>query len=206
MAKSETCAVCGQEVRWGWRDGVLAYWHRETVDHTPKFGRLMQPGEWEQMMAAVAEGQRFRNKKNDLESEATEIQEARPLEPIEVRSTSMPHKGSLSLDTPDGPREVPVPGGVRTLLNLAERLGDWEVLRLTYARGPYLGANGSSLGVSDSITLMMRSTLDSKPVYAVASWRDGKSDWAWKVIDKHAYRVGAKALNAWMKEVSGGQS
>lgn len=136
-----------------------------------------------------------------LEAEDDEEEdEGHELEPIEVHRTPMPHKGVLRVDTPDGPREVPVPGGTRTLLNLAEKQG-WEVIDLTYSRGPYLGASGKSLGVSDYVVLRLRGpVVDGSPILGIASWRDGKSDWAYRVENKTMSRVGARALSAWMKE------
>jgi len=43
LATSETCSVCGQEVRWGTRAGRTMYHHREVVDHLPVFGNMTSP-------------------------------------------------------------------------------------------------------------------------------------------------------------------
>lgn len=135
-----------------------------------------------------------------------EEEEGHEPEPIEVYATPMPLKGALRVETPHGFREVPVPGGVRTIINRATELG-WEIQRLTYARGPYLGANGKSLGVSDTVVLRVRGpVVDGHHVYGLGSWRDGKSDWAWAVQNKTISSVGARALVAWMKEHPNGQT
>jgi hypothetical protein len=102
---------------------------------------------------------------------------------------------------PDGTVAVAaVPGGARIFINLAAKVG-WAITRLTYARGPYLGAKGKSLGVSDSVVLHLRGpVVDGAPLQAVGSWRDGKSDFAYQVHRSTRTRVGARALTEWMKE------
>lgn len=236
MAASETCSVCGEEVRWGWRHGREAYWHRSDVDHAPIFGQQVTPemfAEIERQMdlprereipcdppfpliyrietytAREYDEERFmRNKKyreaREAQADPDDEEEGHELEPIEVYSTPMPHKGSLLVETPYGTREVKVPGGVRTILNLAAKQG-WEVTRLTYSRGPYVGASGKSLGVSDLIVLHVRGpVVDGDRLTGVASWRDGKSDSVWLVEKKTLTKIGAKALIARMKEAPSG--
>lgn len=220
-----TCSKCGQEVRRGWRHGREAWWHREDVDHEPIFGRIFTPEDAAEVerqrhlprladdgstyTVAEWEAQKLKDKKKRgaaLAALAEEDETPGAVEQIEVRCTPMPLKGELSVTHEDGTTSTTkVPGGVRTLLNLAEKLGDWDVVRLTYSRGPYLGADGESLGVSDSVVLHLRGPeVDNTRVHALASWRDGKSDWAWKVERNHVERVGARALIAWMKEVPHG--
>lgn len=224
------CAVCGEELRLGWRHGRRDFWHREDVDHFPIFGHIRTPEE-----AAEAERQRHiprerhvytktgwpllfeiqeyttesydRARMSKAAREAMEAEEnegeipVRPLEPIEVASTPMPTEGVLVLDD----REIPVPGGVRILVNLAAKV-DWEITRLTYSRGPYLGAAGGSLGVSDYIVMHVRGpVVDGHPLVGVASWRDGKSDSVWQVENGYVTQSGARALAAWMKENPRGQ-
>lgn len=227
--KSETCSRCGQEVRRGYRDGRLAWWHREAVDHEPVFGnasydkaeverqrhlpreryvKVNPEGfpllfEIETYTAAEVELKAMSKAARDRAAEEDEDAEPEhPLEPIEVRCTPLNLKGETVVTDVDGRERVTVtPGGARTLINLATKLG-WDVVRLTYARGPYIGAKGGSLGVSDSVVLVVRGpVLDGSNVYGVASWRDGKSQWAWRVVDRKIDAVGARALSAWMKEV-----
>lgn len=201
MAFSETCSVCDQEVRWGWRDGREAYWHREAADHEPVFGRIFTA---EDKARVDAELDRVRTRVNDKgevqeytartlsktkkardEAEEDDDTGSDVLEPIEVHCTDMPHKGVFEI----GGREVAVPGGVRTVLNLAAKQ-DWDVERLTYSRGPYLGANGKSLGVSDCVVLRLRGpVVDGAQLRGVASWRDGKADWAWRLDGRTTTRL-----------------
>lgn len=232
MASSETCSLCGQEVRWGWREDREAYWHRDAADHQPVFGRIFtaedkaeverqldlvrerhvptETGfpllfEVETYTAREYEEQRYmRNKKyrerQEAERDETEEDEEAGsdlLEPVEVQSTDMPHKGVLEV----GGREVPVPGGVRTVLNLAAKQG-WAVEKLTYSRGPYLGANGKSLGVSDCVVLRLRGpVVDGAQLRAVASWRDGKADRAWRLDGRTTPRLeNMTALKTLIKE------
>lgn len=125
-----------------------------------------------------------------------------PLEPVEVYSTPSPTIGVLEVDG----RTVKVPGGARTLILAAEATG-WEIVEFTYARGPYMGAKGGSLGVADSHRLTLRGpdAVDGTPRLAVAWWRNAKSDRVWRIENKTVTVTGAKALGAWMKEVPSGQ-
>lgn len=221
MAFSETCSRCGEEVRRGWRHEREGYWHREDVDHEPVFGHIMTPEDWAEIerqrhlvrydddgnpyTTAEYEARKIKNKAARAEALAElagdDEEEVPLLEPVEVHTINLPHKGRVFVGCPDGTVAVAaVPGGARTMLNLAKKQG-WTVERLTYARGPYLGANGSSLGVSDSVVLLLRGPIvDESPILGIASWRDGKSDWAYRVENGNATRVGAKALIARMKE------
>lgn len=226
MAASETCSTCGEEVRYGYRDGVLAYWHRLEVDHVPIFGYVMTPEDHAEverqrhLIRYLEDGTPYSTaeyearKIKDTEKRAAALAELHDdedgdghdeIEPIEVRSIALPLKGRVFVGCPDGSVAVAaVPGGVRTVLNLAARVG-WTVERLTYSRGPYLGSSGKSLGVSDTVVLVVRGPdVDGVPRRGVASWRDAKSDWAWRMENKQIERIGAKALIAWMKEVPSG--
>lgn len=83
------------------------------------------------------------------------------------------------VSTPVDPKDERVPGGVRTITNLLPK-HDWELVRLTYARGPYVGGKGKVLSISDTILLKARGQeVDGTRPIAVASWRDGKFDFAY---------------------------
>jgi hypothetical protein len=134
------------------------------------------------------------------ERDVDELEEEGALEPIEVYSTPCPTKGVLTVETPSGPRPVAVPGGARTVILAAEQAG-WEILKFTYARGPYLGAKGGSLGVADTHRLLLRGpSVDGEPRLAVAWWRNAKSDAVWRIENNTMTPIGAKALISWMKE------
>ena len=180
------CSRCGEEVRWGTRDGVLAYHHREAHEHAPVFGHLLSTEQFEEAVATAL----ARSKK----SEAEEAAEA-PLEPVEVRMTPISEKGVTIVEG----REIEPPGGVRVFANLAPKVG-WTIRRLTYSRGPYLSSTGKSLGVSDCILMILAGPpLDGVTRWVVGWWRDGKSTSVWTIEDGVVTIAGAKAAKEWMK-------
>lgn len=178
MAKPETCAACGQEVRWGWRHDREAYWHREDVDHPPIFGNALTPEQWEVTRRALAEA---RGEKADEEEASHEI------EPIEV------HARDVTID------EFPPRSGIRQVINLITKQG-WELVSVRHARGPYMGAR-KSLGVSDVHVVKARGPvrLDGTTPVAVASWRDLDFDFAYIGVLPHLERVKSTDLKAWIK-------
>jgi len=110
------------------------------------------------------------------------------------------------LATPVEPKDDRVPGGVRTITNLLAKTDGWELVNLTYARGPYVGAKGEVLSISDSIVLRARGPeVDGRLRYAVGSWRDGKFDSAYILTRKpgteryESRPANASELKAWIK-------
>lgn len=105
--------------------------------------------------------------------------------------------------TPVTPKDDIVPGGVRTVTNLLAKQ-EWELRRLTHARGPYVGSKGEVLSISDTIVLGARK-VDGSAI-AVASWRDGKFDFAYVggiVGDKiETRKVNATEMKNWIKGIS----
>jgi hypothetical protein len=191
--------------------------HREPTDHQVALGNLFTDAD-----KAEAERQRHLprvriDKDGNEEHYTTAELEHRALkksirededdyvppspEPIECYATEINHKGTTDVTIVDGSvRQVTTPGGARTILNLAAKVG-WEVLRLSYSRGPYIGARGESLGVSDILILVVRAPIvDGIVNGGVASWRDDKSDWAWLVSDGKTTNVGVRELTTFMKE------
>ncbi len=216
LARSETCARCGDEVRYGRRGDVTGWLHRDEVDHAPVFGVLWTAEQAEEMerqrhvprvrydkdgsevVYTTAQHDLAKMKKAKREEARQEEEGDYELEPVQVYSTPLPLKGRMFVGCPDGSMaEAAVPGGARTIINLADRIG-WRVDRLTYSRGPFIGASGVSLGISDYVVLRVR--LDEGRIAGVASWRDGKSTSAWKVENHRATQTGARDLIAWMKE------
>jgi hypothetical protein len=98
------------------------------------------------------------------------------------------------------PKDEIVPGGVRTITNLLAKRG-WELRRLTHARGPYIGAKGEALSISDTIVLgaVGPRSLDGKVLRAVASWRDGKFDFAYALGGDSMTKVNATELRNFIK-------
>lgn len=219
-----TCSRCGQEVRLGWRNGVKDWLHREDADHHAILGHMLLQSavdEWERRRHEVQytedgkpytlvewERKRMSKKKRD-ELSAAELDESDDeeegsdvFEPIEVHRIDLPRSGRLLVGCPDGTVAVAaVPGGARIIINLAKKQG-WDVTRLTYSRGPYMGAGGKSLGISDRVVLHVRGpVVDGNRLWGIASWRDGKSDSVWMVDETNQLRhSAAKQLTAWMKE------
>lgn len=127
-----------------------------------------------------------------------EVEEVEPLPPVEIPG----HKVE--------PKDEVVPGGVRTVVNLLAKRG-WELRRLTHARGPYVGAKGDVLSISDTVVLGAREVprcerggLDRPDRIAVASWRDGKFDLAYVGYIRDGQitvteRANATTMKAWIK-------
>lgn len=114
------------------------------------------------------------------------------------------------VEIPCHPVEIdsfPPRSGIRQILNIITRTDDWELRRLTHARGPYVGSAGTALSISDSVVLGARGPgVDSGVRIAVASWRDGAFDFAYTGILKDGVvtttAADSKALKAWIKEPS----
>lgn len=224
MSASEICAVCGQEVRWGWRDGQdgqgprNAYWHRDLVDHAPKFGVLDydrtaveyqrhlertrtvtrkvkgEPVTVEETYTAVGVEEAIMAKSAKgrerlaAEHEDDEEDEGHDLEPIEVYAIRMPLKGTFEVTHVDGATHEVAVPGGIRRVVNLATKTGWEVLKATYSRGPYLGAKGS-LGVSDRMRLILAGPqVANIRDYGVAWWRDGKSDACW-IVENGEVRI-----------------
>lgn len=168
-----TCR-CGQEVRWGTRNGRTTYLHQFEVDHD--------------FSTAIVE----------LQSEEEEKEAEHIIEPIEVYATPVPIDGSrVFAGGADGTLSVlQLPGGAKSLVKLATKHG-WLCDRATYARGPYMHATkDASLGVSETVLVRLR--LDPK-LMIIASWRDNKFDWSWIVRDRTTTRSNSNELKELIK-------
>lgn len=196
--KPEVCTHddCGQEVRWGYRDGRQAWWHRDDVGHEPIFGRRMTAADKAEVERQLdlprerakptktgfpllyeietytARGyllDRMKKAARDrLLEEGLDEDEIAALQQVDIPD---PEVRKIPIERND-PR---CPQGARNLMNAAARAG-WEVRRLTYSRGPWLGANGNVLSISDIVAC---GVVDSDQTVAVACWRDGKVVSAW---------------------------
>jgi len=218
----DVCSTCGEEVRWGQREGgQRGYLHREEVDHMPTFGPKTSPERYMEILA----GHRAFTVNKEAERKDHEDEEGSDvIEPVEVPCTPIPLP-LLKVRTPTGGTtktgkpamatsyaariepapgfelDIAIPGGVNTTLSAAAAAG-WEVRRLTYSRGPFLSSSGKSLGVSDFVVIGLAGPMvDGGRVYGVASWRDGKSYFGWWInADRSVEHLGAEALKARMKE------
>lgn len=100
--------------------------------------------------------------------------------------------------TPVDHKDERVPGGVRTVTNLLAKQ-DWSLRKLTYARGPRVGAKGGVLSISD--TILLKAVDGSK--FCVALWVDGKFDFGYVGEVKEGlivpHPVNATELKNWIK-------
>jgi hypothetical protein len=162
----QTCSRCGQEVRYGKRGGITGWLHREDVDHMPIFGGpLWTPELQARLEASLAEmaarGKADKKKDSDPtnEDDGPDVWDAIP-EP-EVRCTDVPI-------TDLRPRS-----GILQMVNLINRTDGWTLKRITYARGPWVGARGQVLSISDHHKVSaLGPVLDTGQRFVVASWRD----------------------------------
>lgn len=208
------CSVCGQEIRLGYRDGKKGWWHRENVDHAPIQGHRLT---W----AAQEESRRQREEVIRYAEDGT------PYTTAEWEIKKDPDKdrrrrrlAALRGEDPDWVEPIPAPeipkhtveveslpprSGMRQIANLVLKTEGWELRRLTAARGPYVGSDGSVLSISDSLVLGATGPeLDGGVAIAVASWRDGKFDHAYAGRLKDGVAkvdpVNATELKNWIKE------
>lgn len=208
------CSVCGQEVRRGHRDGVEGWWHRENVDHTVIHGHRMTYTDAEEVrrqredvVRYLEDGTAYTTAEYEIskDKDATrrrarlaalrgeEVKGADPIPPVEIP------KHTVEVES------LPPRSGMRQIANLVLKTDGWELRRLTAARGPYVGGDGSVLSISDSLVLGARGPeLDGGVVIAVASWRDGKFDHAYAGVLKDGVAkvdpVNATELKTWIKE------
>lgn len=121
-----------------------------------------------------------------------EVEQIDPLPPVEVWCH------------PVEPDTFAPRSGIRQVVNLVDKTEGWERYRLTHARGPYTGAKGELLSISDTIVLGARNVLlDGTVRVAVASWRDGKFDFAFVGLIQGGrltpYKVDATTMKNWIK-------
>lgn len=220
------CGSCREEIRFGHRNGQAGWWHRLDVDHHAVLGQphtadwaaeierqldlprtRMAPGVsahcptyqglWPEEVYTTREHDlaRYRKKKSFREAEAREADDDElvfELPPVEIPCH------------PIDPAEFAPRSGIRQIVNLVFKSG-WELVRLTHARGPYVGSKGELLSISDTIVLGARmQVLDGSTHVAVASWRDGKFDFAFIGTIRNCHlstrKVNATEMKDWIKD------
>lgn len=196
------CRKCDEEVRYGRRADVTGWFHREDKDHEPAFGSYWTP-EMQAKLDAGLLALRERGK-------ADKKKEAEPVDdedgPDKWAEVPEPYVTAQPLTAADlAPRS-----GMLKIYNLAtgrnkDKVQGWEVVGLTLAIGPYVGARGQVLSISDSIKMVFRGPgVDNGRRVAVASWRDGAFDFAYTGILKggtvYTQPANSNALKAWIKE------
>ena len=213
MPKPEVCGRCSEEIRYGVRSGMLAWWHREHVDHIPMHGRPVSAADLAEIERqhtqvvryyddgtayTTAEHDIMRDKDVDrrrcrlaaLHGEDPDYIE--PLPPIEVYAHDV------------DPADFAPRSGIKQVVNLIPKQG-WELRAVKHARGPYIGSDGSCLSISDTHVVKARGPVevDGSTPFVVASWRDGKFDFAYIGIFKNGRlsptKVDATTMKNWIK-------
>lgn len=197
MTAPQTCSRCGEEVRYGKRDGITGWLHREDVDHLPLFGALWTAEDQARVEASLSE-MASRGKADKRTEVAEPVDDEAPDVWAEVPKPFVTAQ-------PVGPEDFPPRSGIRQIHSLASKTDGWEVANFTLAIGPYVGARGQVLSISDSVKMVLRGPgVDNGRRVAVASWRDGAFDFAYTGIlrDGIVYTEPANstALKAWIKE------
>lgn len=189
MSRSETCAVCGQEVRWGTRDGRTMYHHREQVDHVPKFGNITPVA----LVRTVEEVEDLTIPEPEVACHPVDIEEFAPQSGIRQLANLV---AGITRATPSGKSS-------KSLKHPPMAPG-WELVNLTHSRGPYVGSKGTVLSISDCHVLRARAPqLDGTVRVAVGSWRDGGYDFGYIGVIENGRlsprKVDADTLKNWIK-------
>lgn len=194
------CSACGEEIRFGTRDGVLAWHHRGAVDHVPRHGHS----------APYTTRETTDLPKTEEELAAEALQNAK----VEVYAHDV------------SPEEFSPQSGIRQIANLVSGVTrvmpngkasksmkhppmapGWELVNLHHARGPYKGSKGEVLSISDTHVLRARAVrVDGTIDIAVASWRDLGFDFAFIGTIKDGRlsprKVGSDELKDWIKGIT----
>lgn len=102
--------------------------------------------------------------------------------------------------------DFPPRSGIRQVINLVRKQG-WDLRRLTQSRGPYIGAKGDVLSISEVTVLAAvgPARLDGGVPVAVGSWRDGSFDFAYigEIVKGNLSptKVDATTMKNWIKGI-----
>jgi hypothetical protein len=174
------CSACGQEIRFGERDGRKGWHHREPVDHAPVLGhRVDMSGS--NMLEAEPEPD------DPLQSAEVEVW-AHPVEPTEFAAQSGLRQMANLVS---GETRLMPNGKTSKSKKHPPAAPGWELVNITHARGPYRGNNGKVLSVSDTHVLRARGPvgLDGSRRIAVGSWRDLAFDYAYVGVLSKSGRI-----------------
>lgn len=197
MTRPQTCSKCGQEVRYGRRDGITGWLHRESTDHLPLFGGPLHTSERQAVIeASLAEMAARGNAKDKDDTEEEYVHEEIP----------EPEQRAYPLEVDD----LPARSGMLQIANLIlgknkDKVQGWELVNITRSKGPYVGARGQVLSISESTLIRARGPMvDTGQRVAVASFRDGGFDFAYTGILKDRVVATQPAnftgLKAWIKD------
>lgn len=190
----EVCSRCGEEIRFGTREGGLGYWHRESVDHAPIHGHMAYPD--------ISNTLEVEEEIDPLQQAVVEVW-ATPVDRTEFAGTSgLRQIANLA----SGETRVMPNGKTSKSKKHPAAAPGWELVNITHSRGPYRGSKGEVLSVSDTHVLRARGPVgvDGSRRVAVGSWRDLAFDFAFigtirggRLTDTR--RVGSDEMKDWIK-------
>lgn len=193
MSRPQRCARCGEEVRYGRRGDLTGYLHRDDADHFAAFGVVLTPEVWDGAMAAIRTRLTERKGTKSDEDDDTEAEQWDTVPEPEIRAVEV------------DPDSFPDRSGIKQIINLLVKTPGWEITSISHARGPYVGARGQVLSISDHHKVSaLGAEVDSGRRFVVASWRDLKFDAGYIGVTKdrvvHPNAANSTALKAWIKE------
>lgn len=199
------CSRCGEEVRYGKRGLTTGWLHRVDPDHVAILGHIQTPEEAAEIVRQDREVIRFDDDGKPYTTAEFDILRDKD---VDRRRRRLAELHGEDIDAPVVIPEPEVPchpvtaddfpprSGTRQIFNLVSKQG-WELVSATHCRGPYLGADGTVLSISDSAVVRARgpARIDGSVPFAVASWRDGKFDFAYVGLI-HEGRLGSRKVDS----------
>lgn len=151
MPRPETCQTCGEEVRYGYREG-WGWFHREMAAHNPLFGVPQSRESFYETLEAIRSrtaGQTVKGEGDiDIKEDILQVTHEPTIAWMEVE--------------PDDDLVIPTGGACQIARQLAKGPHVW---RMSYAYAWWKG---------NSVSDMVRLEVDTGPVRGVAFWRDDK--------------------------------
>jgi hypothetical protein len=223
------CSRCGEEVRMGIRrPGVREWLHRQDVEHAAVLGHLMTfeaaeevRRQREDVIRYMDDGTPYTTAEYEIKKDPDAARRKMRLAALrgeEVEEEEMPEAEINAHDV--DPTTLPT-GGIKQVVELVSGVTrlmpngknskskkhppaapGWELVSLRHWRGPYLGADGKVLGISDIMRVKARGPkgLDGSQGWAVASWRDGEFDFAYTGVIQGGRTSPTKVNSTTMKD------
>lgn len=207
------CSRCGEEVRFGTRGLTTGWLHRGNPGHAAILGHIQTPEEAAEIVRQDREVVRY---DDDGKPYTTAEFDIRRDDDTARRRRRLAELHGEPVDAPVVIPEPEVPchpvtaddfaprSGVRQIFNLVGKQG-WDLVSATGCRGPYLGADGSVLSISEASVIRARgpARIDGTVPFAVASWRDGKFDFAYVGVIRQgrleSRKVDSSTMKNWIK-------
>jgi hypothetical protein len=209
------CSRCGEEVRYGKRGLTTGWLHRVDGDHVAILGHIMTPEEAANLVHQDREVVRYFDDGTSYTTAEFDILRDKD---VDRRKRRLAELHGTAVDAPVVIPEPEVPqrpvtvddfaprSGTRQVFNLVAKQG-WEMVSATFTRGPYLGADGSVLSISDCHVQRSRGPrrIDGSLPVAVASWRDGSFDFAYVGVISdgrlESRKVDSNTMKKWIKGI-----